>query len=196
MRNLFAKFSAVGGLEGWMIAKLSFKQLSKERESVPKENSEAVILRQRARYAIFEAENADWQIQMHVIKPKEQKKEFASKVEQKKFSGEELNVSKEIARWQIAKKEILEFVISVKDLNSIHRTEHAVVPGFLFVEKLWKEKKVAEHIKEWKEFEVIFSIPAYEEETITLLQEEKTGNIFAVTRRETEPILLWECRKK
>ena len=133
MRNLFAKFSAVGGLEGWMIAKLSFKQLSKERESVPKENSEAVILRQRARYAIFEAENADWQIQMHVIKPKEQKKEFASKVEQKKFSGEELNVSKEIARWQIAKKEILEFVISVKDLNSIHRTEHAVVPGFLFV---------------------------------------------------------------
>lgn len=195
MRNLFAKFSAVGGFEGWMIAKLSFKQLSKEREIVPKENSEAVILRQRARYAIFEAEDADWQIQMHLIKPKEQKKDTATKEREKK-SLEELYRGKEIARWQIAKKEILEFVISVKDLNSIHRTEHAVVPGFLFVEKLWKEKKVAEHIKEWKEFEVIFSIPAYEEETITLLQEEKTGNIFAVTRRETEPILLWECRKK
>lgn len=194
MRTLFSKFSAVGGFEGWMIAKLNFKRLLAERGRVSKENSEAVILRQRARYAIFQAEDTDWQIQMHLIKPKEQNKDTATKEEQKRFPEEELYCGKEIARWQIAKKEILEFVASVKDLNSIHRTEHAVVPGFLFVERLWKEKKVSEHIKGWKEFEVVFSSPAYEEEMITLLQEEKTGNIFAVTRRETEPILLWECR--
>lgn len=194
MRTLFSKFSAVGGFEGWMIAKLNFKRLLAGSGRVSKENSEAVILRQRARYAIFQAEDANWQVQMHLIKPKEQKKEITSKEGQKKNWDKEMKFSKEIAKWKINKEEILEFVTLVEDLNSIHRTEYAVVPGFLFIERMWKNAKVAECIKEWKEFEVIFFSPAYEEETITLLQEEKMGNIFAVTRRETEPILLWECR--
>ena len=194
MRTLFAKFSSVGEFEGWMIAKLSFKRLSTEGGSVPTEENKAAILRQKARYAIFQAEDANWQIQMHLIKPKEQKKEMDSKSEQPKSLDKKLHFEKQIAKWQITKNEILEFVTSVEDSNSIHRTEHAVVPGFLFVEKLWKDVKVAECIRKWDEYEVIFYSPTYGEETITLFQEEKTGSIFAVTRRDTKVILLWECK--
>ena len=158
MRTLFSKFSAVGGFEGWMIAKLNFKRLLAGSGRVSKENSEAVILSQRARYAIFQAEDANWQVQMHLIKPKEQKKEITSKEGQKKNWDKEMKFSKEIAKWKINKEEILEFVTLVEDLNSIHRTEHAVVPGFLFIERMWNNAKVAECIKEWKEFEVIFSV--------------------------------------
>lgn len=196
MRTLFASFSGVGEFEGWMIAKLNFRRLPKEDGEVLKEKSKAVVLRQKARYAILKSEDDTWQIQMHLIKPKEQKEETEFREENKKFLEKKWTFGEEIAKWQIAREEILDFVISVDDWNPIHRTEHAIVPGFLFVEKLWKEPKIANHIKEWSAFELIFYHPAYEEEAISLLKEEKTGSIWAIAEREKQPILLWECRKK
>lgn len=195
MRELFSTFSGVGQFDGWMIAKLNFRRLLKGSQVVSKEKYEAVVLRQRARYAILESEDDAWQIQMHLIKPREQKKEDGSREGHKKCLEKESFSGEEIARWKLDKKEILDFVNAVEDMNPIHRREHAIVPGFLFVEKLWTDAKVAEQINKWQEFQLIFSNPAYEEETITLLKEEKTGNISAVTKREKVPILLWECRK-
>lgn len=196
MRKLFSTFSSVGQFDGWMIAKLNFRRLLKGSQIVSKEKYEAVVLRQRARYAILESEDDAWRIQMHLIKPREQKKEDGSREEHKQFLEKEAFFGEEIARWNLDKKEILDFAIAVGDMNPIHRREHAIVPGFLFVERLWTDAKVAEQINKWQEFEVVFSNPAYEEEAITLLKEEKTGSILAVTKREEAPILLWECRKK
>lgn len=190
MRTLFASFSGVGEFEGWMIAKLNFRHMSKESEEVLKEKSKAAVLRQKARYAILESEDDTWQIQMHLIKPKEQKEE------NKKFLEKKWTFGEEITKWRIAREEILDFVISVNDWNPIHRTEHAIVPGFLFAEKLWKDPKIADQIEEWNAFELIFYHPAYEEEAISLLKEKKTGSIWAFAEREKKPILLWECRKK
>lgn len=196
MRTLFASFSGVGEFEGWMIAKLNFRRLSKKGGEILKEKGKAVVLRQKARYAILESEDDTWQIQMHLIKPKEQKKETGSKGEDKKSLEKKWAFWEEIAKWRIAREEILDFVLSVNDWNPIHRTEPAIVPGLLFVEKLWKEPKIADQIKEWNAFEWIFYCPAYEEEVISLLIEEKTGSIGAYAKREKKSILLWECRKK
>lgn len=197
MRTLFATFSEVGEFEGWMIAKLNFQRFSKEGGEVLKEEkSKAVVLRQKARYAILESEDDTWQIQMHLIKPKEQKKETESKGEDKKSLEKKWAFWEEIAKWQIAREEILDFVTSVDDWNPIHRTKRAIVPGFLFVERLWKEPEIVNQIREWNTFEFMFYHPAYEEESITLLKEEKTGSIWASTKREKKSILLWQCRKK
>lgn len=195
MRKLFSTFSGVGQFDGWMIARLNFRRLLKESPGVSEEKNEAVVLRQRARYAILESEDDAWQIQMHLIKPREQEKENGSKEGHKKSLEKAFFSGEEITQWKMDKKEILDFVIAVKDMNSIHRTEHAIVPGFLFVERLWKDEEVANQIIQWEEFELLFFNPAYEEETVTLLKQDKKESILAFTKREKKRILLWKCRK-
>lgn len=127
------------------------------------------IVKETASFAVMrnqmEEDGIVYQLELHVVKPEVQgavtskqagmEKNMAMNVEKSKLEEQRMNLhcsveTEETADTGVEKSisfthsDILRFVDVVGDMNSLHRTAHAVVPGLLMVEwmlDMWMKKQ-------------------------------------------------------
>lgn len=170
MKNEFEKifkqladFHTLAGYDGWMIGACVYAQREAAGERVSgtefgrgndltvvqnqkikiQNSCKSEIVKKTASFAVMrnqiEEDGILYQLELHVIKPEVQGEDISRQVviEENTDTGEGKTFS-------FTHSDILRFVDAVGDMNSIHRTAHAVVPGLLMVEwmlDMWMRKQ-------------------------------------------------------
>ncbi len=145
MKNKFEKifeqladFHTLAGYDGWMIGACVYEQ----REA-GKQECKSEIVKKTSNFAVMrnqlELQGMHYQLELHVVKPE------AQEIDTSRQAGIEENSDIGVGTTiSFTHPDILRFVDAVSDMNSIHRTAHAVVPGLLMVEwmlDLWMKKQ-------------------------------------------------------
>lgn len=210
LRKLFGAFSRLEGFTNWVIAKAELKidgdSNLKLNNDIHNENInddakdrilKAEIKKQKKNYVLTYVADKSVELQIHLMKILNRDKfGFNSYVCNKE--GKDKAYFEDyvkgcdiffVGNMSFDKKDILDFVNDVNDNNPIHRTQSAVVPGFLILERLLKsgylndKEKLNTKIYDRKtEFcEIKYLLPVFEKEKIEIYKNNK--NFEAWIRR-------------
>lgn len=163
-----ADFNTLSGYDGWMIGACVYAQRGAEHVSNEK-SCKSEIVKETASFAVMrnqmELEGMYYQLELHVVKPDVQGEVSSKQAGMEENMGMNVEKLKSEERWMnlhhavkteeiadtgegktfsFTHSDILRFVDVVGDMNSLHRTAHAVVPGLLMVEwmlDIWMKKQ-------------------------------------------------------
>ena len=172
IRNYFAALSKPEGFENWVIAKVEIKAAvtADELDSDVSSNEINVqIKKKKKNYALIIVEDNIVSFEVYLIRIMNKSNDgfnMSSSGSGKRnkadfwqyLSDENMFLDNTIS---FNKDEIMEFVCDVGDSNPIHRTENAVVPGLLMVERLLELYSVLS-------CEIKYILPVFEGEKIEI----------------------------
>ena len=187
--------TSFAGYDGYVIGKLVVKQIEKPIEKQDTKNEKegnqegnlndghkanAVIKKQREGYAVICAEQMRGplhrSVTMHLMKPSGVATDLSDM--EKIDALETTSIVKTIRFHQ---KEVDEFTALVKDTNSIHRGEHAIVPGMQMVALLLQSVKEQEPFT----LSLKFKAPMLVGQELTIMLEDEANGKRALRVQDT-----------
>lgn len=176
-RRYFASLSKIEGFKNWVIAKVLFKNDNCERDIVIREcvsDLSAEIKKQRKNYAVLIVKDDRINFEVHLMRIVNKTKDGFNTASVRAGEKSEAEFEEYIQHENMnfydfvvfEKDEILDFVRDVQDKNPIHRTENAVVPGFLMLEYLLEREAISS-------CDIKYILPVFEGEKIEIYRNDR-----------------------
>ena len=186
LRALMSVFSDFQGFDGWKIGEVCMARREEEACGT------APVCRKRDGYAVLEAAQGRFWMQLHLVRGKASGAAKQGKSAAGRLPGAECLA----ARKRFDAGDILSFVRETGDGNRIHREDPPVVPGLLILEWLWEDGLLRTFLPEtvrrpsWKLSLRFYSVLFAGEETAVYT--EGAAGMAAAVRRAGEEFLVWK----